>query len=403
MVFRIFLVSLLNLILIYFFYFRAKVSKRTLIFSSLVFNIFFILVSTVVSYLAETFPGAALWILSLIVLGGFLLEVFCRLQLNLKTKPQTNHVNSSTYLNLKSFESYGPKFLEEIKVYKRKLLLEAEEYGFVKLLDNELSLITISNGRRVTVDQPHDFERSCYLLGGSTIFNAQVPNNMTISSQLQCKFNQIPIRVIVQNLGVSGATTVNRIKFLRESFELERNDVVVLYFGVNDICLPGSIDKSQKVGDLIIFSANAIMDVFRKRLQMFWWLRPLRKPRFKKSIEKYLTDTVIPSIVEFSNFCKVKNVKFIAVLQPSLFSTAELDDDAWRELAKLPGSLRGALEYGNLLFIKELSKYEFFVDGRSMLKDSAGRVFCDWVHTTDVGNAAIASFLFEELKLRGCL
>ena len=115
---------------------------------------------------------------------------------------------------------------------------------------------------------------------------------------------------------------------------------------------------------------------------------------------KYLKSFVIPSIIEGSRFCNAKDVKFLAVLQPSLFSSVNSNDEEWTELSKLPKSLNKSLIFGNSLFVSELEKFDFFVDGRSICSKTSEKVFCDWVHTTSKGNELIARFLLKELVNR---
>jgi lysophospholipase L1-like esterase len=304
------------------------------------------------------------------------------------------------YLDIASMESYGSEFLLEEKIYKQSLLLEADKYGCVKSEDNGLSLITIVDGHRLTVNQPQKFEQSCYLLGGSTIFNAQVPNELTIGSRLQQLMNSCSFNLTVQNFGVSGATSANRMKFMRENLILKPNDIVILYFGVNDICFPGQRDKKNNFGDLIIFFMNVLLSVCRRNFQVFNRLKLIQKPRFRRLTRNYLKEFVIPAIVDGSRFCKAKNTKFLAVLQPSLFSTVKSNDEEWKELGKLPKSLNKSLTFGNSLFVRELERYDFFVDGRSIFSETSEQVFCDWVHTTAKGNEFVARFFLKELLNR---
>lgn len=335
-----------------------------------------------------------------LLLFGVFVEVSFRLRFNLTSKSSAERKKLFKYLNIASMESYGPEFLIEEKIYKQSLLREAKEYGHVKSLDNGLAMITIVNGRRLTVGQPHKFERSCFLLGGSTIFNAQVPNNLTIASQMQQLLNSLSQNLIVHNLGLSGATSDNRMRFMRENLTLSPNDVVILYFGVNDICFPGQMNIKDNFGDLIIYTANVFLDICRRNFQIFARLRLFQKPRFRRSTKKYLQEVVIPSIIQGSSFCKAKSANFLAVLQPSLYSIAKSDDEDLEELRKLPKSLKRILDYGNSLFMKELEQYDFFVDGRSVFNNARKQVYCDWIHTTESGNSTLAHFFVDELGKR---
>ena len=351
---------LANTALTHLLHFRVKVSGRITVYVLLAFNLFFAIVIQIRRIVPESVFMSLLRYSFYLLLVGVFLEVSFRLRYNLTFKSLTDHKKYFRYLNIASMENYGSEFLSEEKVYKQSLLLEVKEYGHVKSLDNGLSQISIVNGRRLTAGQPHKFERSCFLLGGSTIFNAQVPNNLTIASQMQQLFSSLSQNLTVHNLGLSGATSDNRVRFMREKLTLSPNDVVILYFGVNDICFPGQLKIKDNFGDLIIYLTNALLDVCKRNLQIFARLRFFEKPRFRHSTRKYLQEVVIPSIIQGNSFCEAKSANFLAVLQPSLYSIAKTDDEDWEELRKLPKSLKGILEYGNSLLMKELEQYDFF-------------------------------------------
>ena len=400
MVFFLIIGLLANIALIYLLHFRVKVSGRICVYVLVTFNFFFVNVIQIGQFVSQPVFMSLLRYSFYLLLFGVFLEVSFRLRFNLTSKSSAERKKLFKYLNIASMESYGPEFLIEEKIYKQSLLREAKEYGHVKSLDNGLAMITIVNGRRLTVGQPHKFERSCFLLGGSTIFNAQVPNNLTIASQMQQLLNSLSQNLIVHNLGLSGATSDNRVRFMRENLTLSPNDVVILYFGVNDICFPGQMNIKDNFGDLIIYTANVLLDICRKNFQIFARLRLFQKPRFRRSTKKYLQEVVIPSIIQGSSFCKAKSANFLAVLQPSLYSIAKSDDEDLEELRKLPKSLKRILDYGNSLFMKELEQYDFFVDGRSVFNNARKQVYCDWIHTTESGNSTLANFFVDELGKR---
>lgn len=389
---------LANIALIYLLNYRAKVSGRIAVYALAAFNFIYVSVIQTGRIVPEPAFMSLLRYSFYLLLVGVFLEAFFRLQYNLTSKSSTKRERCFKHLDMASMESYGSEFLAEEKIYKRSLRQEAKEHGHIKLIDNGLLQISIVDGRRLTVGQPHEFERSCFLLGGSTIFNAQVPNNLTIASQMQQLLNLLSQNFIVHNLGLSGATSDNRMRFVRENVKLRPNDVVILYFGLNDICFPGQINMKKNFGDLIIYSINVLLDICRKNFQIFARLRLVRKPYFRHSTRKYLREVVIPSIIQGDSFCKAKKANFLAVLQPSLYSIANSDE--LKELRKLPKSLKMILDYGNLLLMEELGQCDFFVDGRSIFNNTNDQIYCDWIHTTESGNLIVANFFVDELKTR---
>jgi len=391
---------LANIVLISFLHFRLRASGQVSVYALITLNFSF----AILIRIGQVVPESAFRLLFrysvYLLLIAVFLEASFRLKNSLTYKSSTDCKKPFKYLDTASMESYGPEFLVEEKIYKRSLLIEAEVYGHVKSVDNGLSLITITNRRRLTVTQPRKFERSCFLLGGSTVFNAQVPNDLTIASQMQQLLILLSPNLIVHNLGLSGATSDNRLSFMQENLMLRPNDLVILYFGVNDVCFSGQIDQKNNFGDLIIYSINILVNILRKNFQMFSRLRLFQKLNLRRLTKKYLIEVAVPSIVQGYSICKAKNVNFLAVLQPSLFSVAKPDDEDWKYLKKLPKSLNRTLEYGNSLFIEELGCYDFFVDGRNLFAKSDKQVFCDWVHTTESGNLALANFFVDELTKR---
>src|SRR5258708_6822770 len=48
----------------------------------------------------------------------------------------------------------------------------------------------VSDGKRVTTDQPSTFANRIYLFGGSTVFDQEVPDELTVASYLQRRVNE---------------------------------------------------------------------------------------------------------------------------------------------------------------------------------------------------------------------
>jgi hypothetical protein len=115
--------------------------------------------------------------------------------------------------------------------------------------------INIVRGFRVTTDVPRDPERRLLLFGASVVANFQVPDNLTVTSQLQRLFNEhTSTRWEVHNLGRQGFTVRQQLDLLK-TMPLQPNDVVVFYDGGMDID----------------------MQVFRGALRPTWLQRTLMK------------------------------------------------------------------------------------------------------------------------------
>jgi len=158
---------------------------------------------------------------------------------------------------------YAEDFLRQEKLYKQSLLSEAKEVGHIVSRDKDLVQFSIGDQYRLTCDTPEKFFNRAFLLGGSAIFNAQVPNSKTIASFLQRQLNSVNAKLKVKNLGVSGASSINRLDFVEANENFEADDILVLYFGVNDTLLPTQFREKIDSLDLIFMSLNGVIELFR--------------------------------------------------------------------------------------------------------------------------------------------
>jgi lysophospholipase L1-like esterase len=92
-----------------------------------------------------------------------------------------------------------------------------------------------SGGRRRTVGQPAAFDHRVLLFGGSTVYDGEVPDELTIASQLQGLLNHRPgDRYRVENLGATSVNVGQQLERLR-GLDLASGDVVIFFDGANDI------------------------------------------------------------------------------------------------------------------------------------------------------------------------
>jgi hypothetical protein len=93
----------------------------------------------------------------------------------------------------------------------------------------------IVGGRRRTVWQPDSAPCRVLLFGGSTLYNTEVPDEFTVASLLQRKFNEraaTPCRV--ENYGTTSVTAAQQLELLK-TVALLPGDTVIFYDGVNEI------------------------------------------------------------------------------------------------------------------------------------------------------------------------
>jgi len=108
-------------------------------------------------------------------LGLFSVEICLRIRRSCKNKDKKEIGLRSSIIDTKSIKFYGEDFLRQEKLYKQSLLSEAKEFGHIVSRDKDLVHISRGDKCRLTCDTPEKFFNRTFLLGGSTIFNAQIP------------------------------------------------------------------------------------------------------------------------------------------------------------------------------------------------------------------------------------
>ncbi|MFO0967152.1 MAG: hypothetical protein U0793_16425 [Gemmataceae bacterium] len=130
---------------------------------------------------------------------------------------------------------FGPDFLDESMRCVR--IRPAAGGAFCLLNDFEGTRIRIRGGRRHTTDQPTSYSDTIYLVGGSTVFDQEVPDEWTIASCLQRLVNGAGLSYRVENLGVPAMSAAQQTLRLART-ELRHGDIVLFYDGVNDVYYP---------------------------------------------------------------------------------------------------------------------------------------------------------------------
>ncbi|GBL20800.1 hypothetical protein EMGBS4_08600 [Acidimicrobiaceae bacterium] len=95
--------------------------------------------------------------------------------------------------------------------------------------------IKIQDGRRLNCRLNRCPSKRVLVFGGSTIFCAEVPDSMTISSELQKMTLDRKIETDVVNYGIPGIRIENQFKILQTVDDLGPRDLVIFYDGVNDL------------------------------------------------------------------------------------------------------------------------------------------------------------------------
>ncbi len=281
----------------------------------------------------------------------------------------------------------------------------------------------VTDGKRVTCFQPEKHDNTVYLFGGSTVYNSEVPDDLTIASWLQKLFNEhFPNKYIVRNYGATSVTTIQQLERLKTLTSFQPGDIVVFYDGVNDI--------NQGV-----FYANPGKTIVQRNRQTIAEMSFLTRVRFSLSYRtmlgrlfldpidydepKYLSDMVLmgrlldtmesrfkETIQTAYRYSTENQALFFHFLQPHLFSD-EVFSDYERRLRRNPYLIPRGIEksftmgYPRLRNVAaQLAQDINSVDLTDILNErlSGEEYFLDSVHVTHKANQIIATHIFRSIS-----
>ena len=263
-----------------------------------------------------------------------------------------------------------------------------------------------SKGLRVTTDQPSTYSGRVLIFGGSTTFCGEVPDQLTYPSVLQRILNDRDSGLMVENYGKSAATATDRVQVLKTVDDLDENDIVVFYVGVNESGvgfvqrdLPvGLVTKLPELGNALqkVSKYSRIADILFRKF-VFGGVEISETSKLK-------AETVFrEAMQEAQSFVTKAGATFVPVLQATLF-TRNPSSDYDRTLAKMYGSELGVVMpdmYERLLPI--ISKYENFGDARSVMNNLEPSPYFDWMHVDSRGDIRIATFINDLLVSKSLL
>ena len=265
---------------------------------------------------------------------------------------------------------------------------------------SQYELNTDENGLRVTTDQPSAPSGRIMIFGGSTTFCGEVPDRFTYPSILQRMLNDRNSGLLVENFGKSAATATDRVEVLKSIDDLNENDVVIFYVGVNESGvgfiqrdLPvGLIAKIPELGNGLqkVSKYSRIADLlFRKFVFGGIEISDSSKLKAETDFRK--------AMQEADSFTSKAGAKFVPVLQANLF-TRKPSTDYDQTLAKMYGSELGVVMpemYDRLLPV--ISSYENFGDARAVMDNLEPSPYFDWMHVNAEGDQRIATFMRDLL------
>ena len=258
-------------------------------------------------------------------------------------------------------------------------------------------------GLRTTTDQPIVGKGRVLIFGGSTTFCAEVPDRLTHASVLQRLLNDRNSGLTVKNYGKSAATSTDRVKILKTIDDLNEEDIVIFYVGINESGvgftqrdLPvGIVEKVPELGNALqkVSKYSRIADVLFRKL-VFGGIEISENSKLKAETEFRI------AMEEAYLFATKAGAKFVPVLQANLF-TRKPSSDYDLTLAKMYGNELGVVMqdmYDRLLPI--ISEYENFGDARAVMNNLEPSPYFDWMHVDSRGDYRIATFINDLLLAR---
>jgi hypothetical protein len=281
----------------------------------------------------------------------------------------------------------------------------------------------VENGMRRTVNVPAT-DRHILLVGSSTVYNAEVPDDYTIASYLQKRINeQGGGKFAVQNYGADRVNVTQQLERLK-TLKFDDRDVVLFYDGTADAVqgvfyanVNGWIGEENRKhkGDFVVRHHDQLLSLARYS-RFFDWLfvqttdalpEPMKHPDRIKALAEETRDKFFNRVLESDEYVRSHGARFIHVLQPDLFTRPlrdferELVDNHFLTMKGMGTALleahRELAPLTQMLVERKVSAYD-----ASKIFDAVDEpIFFDFAHTNEVGNRIIADFLFDVLLREG--
>ena len=288
----------------------------------------------------------------------------------------------------------------------------------------------VVNGLRVTAYQPKDYTNTVYVFGGSTIYCSEVPDEYTVTSQLQLLFNKhYGSRYIVQNYGTTTVTTTQQLERLR-TVSLKPHDIVVFYDGVNDVfqgvyyanpeetMVETTRRTLQNLSPLQkILVRLASYSVFVRR-----WANPLGANRIPLHLENEHEINLLVDLLEkryeenllaAHQYARASNAFFFHFLQPNIYTLPTLSEYEKTVVSNYnlfaPPGMEIAFQkgYPRLRKVNALLSTAHLVDSYDLThildsREHGEEFYLDTCHVTHKANQIIAHHIFSKIdaKLR---
>ena len=261
--------------------------------------------------------------------------------------------------------------------------------------------IIVADNFRLTVGNPKTFASTVHILGGSTTFCAETPNNLTFASILQAKFNRLSKDVRILNYGFSGATLPKLVERIELS-DVREQDLIVAYVGINEAAHLMVAEKKEVLGLFkVIPRFDEVVTVFARKSLVLEWLKNVTISR-KWAILDGGMSKVEGSVDRLIEFSEKMGITVLLVLQPNLF-TKKTHRKFELDLLKNTGDeFRSCmnLSYKKIetMFLTKKSPNLIFRSAVQLIDEFETSPYLDAFHMNDEGNRVIAEFIFDSLR-----
>ena len=306
----------------------------------------------------------------------------------------------------KAYVDAKAKVKENMKVFG-----PGEEYGkvldeissvdeLVTLKDFDGDYINIKNGRRVTVGSTEMRQKRVLVFGGSTIFCAEVPDSMTIPSQLQKLALENGYEFDVINFGISGIRIETQFNILKTVSDLGAEDTVVFYDGVNDLDRIYTDALAQRYQKSPWRQIGKVANEVENRSWLMRYLSPssyIERPGVRQDfLDSEARQKVADDWFAFDKlareYVESKSAKFVHILQPNLLTYKQGSNASG--VRKRWSDMQTIQRY----FAESATPSSQIINFRNTLDSLDKTPFVDWSHLDEIGDQRIAEEMFTVLK-----
>ncbi len=259
--------------------------------------------------------------------------------------------------------------------------------------------IKIQTGRRLTVGSTGIRQKRVLVFGGSTVFCAEVPDSMTIPSQLQKLILDNKFDLDVLNYGIPGIRIENQLKILETIGDIGPGDVVVFYDGINDLntVFRLGLESNKSVIPLgFVKEVAAWVEshslLARGLISGYIDSSGISKDFLSNDAENEVADLWVKNDKGARSYVESKGAKFVHILQPNWVTyqggvEATKDNKRWSDMR----SIQNYFEK----YSTSVTKIENFT---KKLDGLSSTPYIDWAHLDEIGNKKIAEEMFAVLE-----